>query len=139
MKAVAIGDRIWITNPFTRRFQRLPGSISIRDILDPSKLVSTAIDGMRNASLAGRDSVDGVSSYRIRGQIDSAVLIEAQAIAEAGQTLEVELWAGVEDALPRRVRLKGPLSPDEPATIASAPSMPWSTAVMCMLPPRPRQ
>ena len=28
---------------------------------------------------------------------------------------------------------------DEPATIASAPSMPLSIAVMCMLPPRPRQ
>ena len=28
---------------------------------------------------------------------------------------------------------------EEPATIASAPSMPLSIAVMCMLPPRPRQ
>jgi hypothetical protein len=116
VKAVAIGNSTWITNPFTRRFQRLSG-VSLSDILDPSQLVSTAVASIENASLSGQESVDGVDCYRLRGQVDSAALTAALSIAEAGQVLEVELWTGVDDALPRKVRLKGPLSPDEPATI----------------------
>jgi hypothetical protein len=118
VNAIAIGDRTWITNPFTRRFQSLSGTISLRDIFDPAELVATAIGSIRNATIVGQESVDGVPSYRIRGELDSAVLTEALGIVEPGQVLEVELWSGVEDGLPRQVRLEGPLNPDEEADIA---------------------
>jgi hypothetical protein len=113
---VGIGDRTWVTNPFTRGWEELPGT-NIRDFADPAALVSGLLPAITDPQLTEGDSVDGVETHLVTGSIDSGALQDALGIAEPGQTVEVEAWIGVDDLLPRRVRLIGPLSTADSADV----------------------
>jgi len=108
VKLVAIGDRTWITNPFSRDWQLLSG-VSAGDIADPSSLVAAVVDRLQGVSLGGRSEVGSVETYRLTGTLPSEALQSSLGVARPGHVLKVDLWIGVEDGLPRRVRLTGPL------------------------------
>ncbi len=118
VKVVAIGDKTWITNPFTREFQRAPGNASILDIINPAALVNAVATDIRDPRLVGSDSIDGVDTYHIKGTISTDSLKEGLGFADSGRTVEVETWIGKGDYLLRQAKLKGPLTPDEPKDIA---------------------
>jgi hypothetical protein len=112
VKVVAIDNQTWITNPFTRDWQRLPGA-SLRDLADPGTLVTTLLPKVQNATVSDGGEVDGVSTLKIEGTIDSGELRDALGFARAGHSVRVEAWIGAEDSLPRRIRLYGRLVSDE--------------------------
>jgi hypothetical protein len=112
VKIIGIGNQTWVTNPFTRDWQRLGGT-NIRDFADPAALVTGILPAVKDPQIAGREEVDGTSTYKLTGTIDSAALSDSLGIAEPGQTVTVEAWIGVEDSLPRRVKLIGRLTEDE--------------------------
>jgi hypothetical protein len=116
VKVIGIGNDTWITNPFSRQWQKL-GGVSVRDIADPASIVNDVVRSLRDTVVAGHATLDGVDCYRITGQVDSAALTTAFSSAEPGLNLAVEVWVGVADSLPRRVRLKGPVTKDEAANI----------------------
>jgi hypothetical protein len=109
---IAIDDQTWITNPFTRDWQRLPGA-SLRDLADPGTLVTTLLPLVMNPTVSDGGEVDGVETLRVEGTIDSGELREALSFARPGHTVRVEAWIGEEDSLPRRMRLTGALVSDE--------------------------
>ena len=116
VEVISIGDETWITNPFTRRWQSLPG-VSAGDIADPSALVRGLVLALEEVTLVGQTRIDGVTAYRLDGVVDSGAIGEAFGSAQAGFAVRVELWIGVEDFLPRRARLSGRLSDGEAAEI----------------------
>ena len=105
---ISIDDKTWITNPFTRRWEELDANI--RDFADPVILVSDLIPSITPTSLTDGGRVDGVETHLVRGTLDSGALSDALGIAEPGRDVDVEAWIGVDDDLPRRIRLIGPLS-----------------------------
>jgi hypothetical protein len=112
VKVVAIDNQTWITNPFTRDWQRLPGA-SLRDLADPGTLVTALLPKVENPTVSEGGEVDGVQTLKIEGTIDSGELRDALGFARAGHSVGVEAWIGAEDSLPRRIRLKGRLVSDE--------------------------
>jgi hypothetical protein len=112
VKVVAIDDQTWITNPFTRDWQRLPGA-SLRDLADPGTLVTALLPKVQDPTVGDGGEVDGVQTLKIEGTIDSGELREALGFARAGHSVRVEAWIGAEDSLPRRIRLGGRLVSDE--------------------------
>jgi hypothetical protein len=108
-----IGERTWITNPFTRRWEALPDT-SVADIADPIAIVNTLLSGLKDPKIAGEAEVDGAKTYRVTGTIDSSALRNAFATVEEGFTNNVELWLGVDDSLPRRAKIAGQLYKDDP-------------------------
>jgi lipoprotein LprG len=114
---IGVGDRTWITNPFTRKWQPLPDT-TVSDIADPSAIVGALLNGLKNPKLVGEQDVDGVKTYRITGTIDSATLRSAFSTVEAGFTNNIELWVGANDSLPRRARIAGQLYKDDPSNVA---------------------
>jgi hypothetical protein len=112
VKVIGIGDETWITNPFTRGWQKLPGA-TIRDFADPAALVIELLPQVKDARLAGEAKVEGVQTYHVEGSIDSGALRPALGFARAGLTVKAEIWVGKEDGLPYRVRLTGRLVADE--------------------------
>jgi hypothetical protein len=112
VKVVGIDDRTWVTNPFTRDWEELGGT-NIRDFADPAALVSGLLPSIKDPELGPGGSVDGVHTHLITGSIDSGALQDALGIAEPGREVGVEAWIGLDDMLPRRVRLIGPLSDAE--------------------------
>jgi hypothetical protein len=112
VKVVAIDNQTWITNPFTRDWQRLPGA-SLRDLADPGTLVTMLLPKVQNPTVSDGGEVDGVSTLKVEGTIDSGELRDALGFARAGHNVKVEAWIGAEDSLPRRIRLYGRLVSDE--------------------------
>lgn len=108
----SIDDQAWITNPFTRRWQRLPGS-GLSDLADPGVLITTLLPKVIDPQLAGESQVGGARTVKVEGTIDSGELRSALGFARAGHEVKVEAWIGVEDDYPRRVRLSGRLVSDE--------------------------
>lgn len=112
VEVIGIDDRTWVTNPFTRDWQELPDT-NIRDFADPASLVESVLPAITDAQLAEGEEIDGVDTRLVTGNIDSGALQESLGIAEPGHNVMVEAWIGVDDSLPRRVRLSGPLSDAE--------------------------
>ena len=114
---IGVGERTWITNPFTRKWQSLPDT-TVADIADPSAIVGALLKGLKDPKLVGEQDVDGVKTYRVSGTIDSTVLRSAFSTVEAGYTNKVDLWLGANDSLPRRARIAGQLYKDDPSNVA---------------------
>ena len=112
VNVVGIGERAWVTNPFTRQWQE-QRDVRIGDIADPARLVVGVLQGVREARVVKRTEVDGADVYQLAGKLDSGALEGALPFVEAGRTVSVEVWVGVDDSLPRRARISGPLSAGE--------------------------
>ncbi len=108
----AIGDQTWITNPFTRKWQTLPDA-TIKDIADPVALVKAVTGGLQNVAYQGTDKVDGVQTQVLTGTLDAGALQNALSFAEPGRSVNVKVWIGTDDHLPRRARIEGPLASGE--------------------------
>ncbi len=113
VKVIGIGNQSWLTNPFTRQWEGLPGDVSVRDIADPAGIVQGVIGQMQDVRLGGQEKVGDVQAYRIDGKTDSGSLAPTIASAEPGHPVDVQAWIGVSDGLPYRVRLSGPVNKDE--------------------------
>lgn len=113
VKVIGIANKSWLTNPFTRQWEALPGDVSVRDIADPAGIVQGVIGQMQDVRLAGQEKVGDVQTYRIEGKTDSGSLQPTIASAEPGHPVDVQAWVGVSDGLPYRVRLSGPVNKDE--------------------------
>lgn len=109
VKVIAIGDETWITNPFTREWQRLPGA-SVRDFADPETLVRAVVAAIDEPRIEDGSEIDGMRTVKLAGSLDAGLLRQALSIARDGNIVQVEAWIGAEDSLPRRIRLSGPLS-----------------------------
>jgi hypothetical protein len=114
---IGVGERTWITNPFTRRWQNLPDT-TVADIADPSAIVGALLAGLKDAKLTGEAQVDGVRTYRLSGTVDSTALRSAFSTVEAGYTNTIDLWLGADDSLPRRARIAGQLYKDDATNVA---------------------
>jgi hypothetical protein len=112
VQVIGIDDETWITNPFTRNWQNLPGT-NIRDFADPAALVAGLLPSIKADGLTNGGTVDGVRTQLVTGTIDSGALSDALGIAQPGRSVSVDAWIGIDDYLPRRVRLTGPLSDDD--------------------------
>ena len=117
VKVVSIGGRSWITNPFSREWQRLPGTTALAELFDPAGGVRAIVEAMADVRPAGQEKMGGVEAYRLEGEVDSMVLQAFISRARPGFPVKVTVWVGTDDFLPRRVRIVGRLSMDEAADI----------------------
>lgn len=113
VEAIAIGGDTWITNPFTRRWQRLDG-VDLREFADIGALLPSLIPAIQDPQLRRETTLDGITTYEIEGSVDTAQLQEALPFSLPNREVTAELWIGVEDSLPRRVRIIGQLISGEP-------------------------
>jgi len=117
VEVIGIGDQAWMTNPFNRQWQPLPSGNTIKDVFDPTQGIKAVANALENAEVTAEEEVGGVATYRVEGTVDSAILEAAAPIAEPGLTVKVKVWIGKDDSLIRRIRLEGPIAPDEPPNI----------------------
>ena len=113
---IGIGERTWITNPFTRKWQSLPDT-TVSDIADPNAIVGALISGLKDPRVVGEQDVDGVKTYRITGTIASGDLRSAFSDVAPGFTDNVDIWVGQTDSLPRRAKIAGQLYKDDASNV----------------------
>ena len=109
--AIAIADQTWITNPFTRQWQEL--GTDLRDYADLGALIPALVPALRDPVIAGEAELDGVEVYRVRGTTLSSDLQAALPFSLPNREVQVEVWFGKDDSLPRRVIVTGQLITDE--------------------------
>ena len=111
---VQIGETTYLRDGISRQWQILPAGTLGIDFSDVAGSVADALASMRSPELAdgGRDS------HRLSGVVDAAALRGFVPAAPEDGTLRVEIWAGREDYLARRIRVEGALFPDDPPDIA---------------------
>jgi lipoprotein LprG len=134
VRLIAIGDDTWVTNPFSREFQRAPASIL--DIIDPAALVSVVARSMQDPKVEGSENVDGTTTHRISGRVSSDDLSQGLAFGEPGRTLEVTVWVGRDDDLIRRARIRGPMISGEADDIVRELNFSRYDASVTIEPPR---
>ena len=110
---VAIGDRTFLTNPFTKEFEEIDGGVISSALLDPATGISGIIRDAVDPVLEGEAEVDGVPTYHITSVIDSAQLTSIAPSAEPGLPIDVGIWIGRDDSLVYRIHMIGPMSSDE--------------------------
>jgi hypothetical protein len=108
VQVLSIGDRTWITNPFSRNLQELPG-VNLTDITDPSALLNVVTKELRDVKYVDSKEVGGVDTHHLAGTLDSSVL-DGVLPVEAGRSVDVDIYIGKEDDLPRRAEMKGPIA-----------------------------
>jgi hypothetical protein len=117
VEVIGVAEEGWMTNPFDRKWQPLPEGTNIKDVFDPAAGVKAVVGALTSVEVVKEEKVAGVSTYLIEGEVDSGVLEAAAPVAEPGLTVSVKAWVGVDDSLPRRIRLEGPFAPGEPDNI----------------------
>lgn len=119
VKVVNVGDKAVITNPFnTRQWVPLPGSNRLADIFDPGAGTTAALRAAKDLRIAGEETLNGVKVWRLEGNVDATALSAvASTIAAPGYTAKGIAWIGQAKPLVYRVRLEGPLGPDDPPNI----------------------
>lgn len=111
VSVVAIEGDGWITNPVTGRWEREP--LRISDIFDPATGMAAIVAAVDSPRITGAERIDGTDCYRVEGMVDSAALTSLVPGAQAGTSVAVTAWIGVDDPLLHRVELAGPVSPTD--------------------------
>ena len=101
---ITIGDDAYITNPETGVWERL--FVADTGFPSPSEFVLPPMDPAQyeDLQIVGDDTVDGVATRHISANARGNYL------GSAYDSLYVEMWVGVEDALLRRLTMAGETS-----------------------------
>ncbi len=110
---VVVGDEYFLKIPFTGEWRKIDVDTLPSAFFDPEQGILAVIEGATDLTRDGSEDVGGVPSYRLTGKVRAEDLKPLLNTAEGTQLLAMEVWIGKEDMLLRRVRLSGPISPDE--------------------------
>ena len=110
---VAIGDRTFLTNPFTKEYEEIDGGIISSALLDPATGISGIIRDAVDPVLEGEADIEGAPTYHVTSVIDSAQLTSIAPAAEPGLPIDVGIWVGRDDSLVYKILMVGPMSSDE--------------------------
>ena len=127
VKVIGIGTQLWVTDPMAREEAWImisggeTGELPLPDILNPDRLLQSAVDVIQEPTIAGDDEIDGTKTTRVEGTFDPRQ-VNQQVNALAGTPVPAELSALTGDKpIPvriwideagrvRRVEFAGPLT-----------------------------
>ncbi len=101
----------YITNPLTQAWTAAPPGASFNgaEIFGADGLPALLRDGVQNATLIGQESLEGLESYRLKGEADGAQLVALTAGTLApGTSYPVEIWIETTTSNLVRVRISEP-------------------------------
>ena len=85
---------------------------------DLGRTLGDIIDSLEDPRITGTEEVDGVESWRVRGNVPSEGLSSLIPTAEPGFEVGLDLWIGLEHNLLRKARIEGQvLSRDDPQVV----------------------
>jgi hypothetical protein len=104
----------FLKDPLTGAWRELdvtqvPGAFF--DLLDG---VPAVLRSVQDLERAGDEQVGGVATYRLRGKITARNLAVFLGNVPSDRLVPVELWAGQDDSLIRRIEVEGPVEEGEP-------------------------
>ena len=111
------GETTHLRDRISMVWQELPpGTLSI-NLANINGSVADALASLGGLELTDDGSVGGAPVYKLTGTADSSSMRGLVPGAPEGETLHMEVWAGRDDYLVRKVRLTGPLLEGDPSDI----------------------
>ncbi len=117
IEVVSLGDKQYMTDPASGRWQAMPPSFNVLAAFDPNKGIADILANAKDPTNDGTETIDGTACYRLKAVLAPESLRALSTEVNATVPLNSRLWIGVEDSLLRQVELAGPLMQDEPASV----------------------
>jgi hypothetical protein len=117
VQVVALGDDQYMTDPLSKRWQKIPASFNALALLDPGKAIGDILTGVQSPTDAGSETLDGVASYRVQGTVAPDAVRSLSPEITAADPLQVTVWIGSSDFLARQAQITGALMTGEPSSV----------------------
>ena len=110
MDVILIGDTMWTTNPQQSGvwFKSEVGTLALPN---PALLMGGGTPALSEASVAGREQLEGADTIRLIGIAQLEALDRLDLGGDSGR-IPTEAWVGAEDKLVRRIAAEGSVSTD---------------------------
>lgn len=112
---VTIGDQLYLTNPLTGRWEKVPTRIASLQVLDAEhgvpSLLRQVVDPEKST-----ESLDSVKTYHIKGKVPTSAFTDLTGGQPTDGLVDGEVWVGADDFLVRQVRLEGAIIAGDKAT-----------------------
>ena len=105
---VSVADNQFITDPITGQWRVIKGVLDPRTLTNPDTGVISLVSKVQNASQPVSDHVNGISCWRIKGQLDAKYLaFFTGGGVPAGTMLQTSACIGKGDSLPYQLIVTG--------------------------------
>jgi LppX_LprAFG lipoprotein len=105
---ISVGDQQFITDPITGQWRIVKGMLDPRTLTNPDSGITSLISKAQNVSQPVEDTVNGVSCWRVTGQLDAKYLaFFTGGGIPAGTMLQTSTCIGKADSLPYQLIVKG--------------------------------
>jgi hypothetical protein len=111
---VAVGEDVWIKDPFSGSWRSVDVGTTPSFLLDPAEGVLGVMRRVEDLRDEGSEEMDRVKVRRIQGTVDVADVAPLFAVSPGEGTVEVTLLIGEEDRVLRRVEVSGAVAANEP-------------------------
>jgi lipoprotein LprA len=126
LTVIGIGTTIWITDPLSAEGAFIEvdlgeegTGLSMADLVNPDRLLLTAVDSIQDPVIAGPDEIDGVPTTRINGVATFERFQEAgftrtpeAGVGMLGEPVQVAIWIDGDNRV-RQLDVYGPLMATE--------------------------
>ncbi|OGO31230.1 MAG: hypothetical protein A2Z29_09330 [Chloroflexi bacterium RBG_16_56_11] len=117
IRLVISGNRTFMTNPLSGKWEALPDQFKILSLFDPGAGVAAIMKDVAQPVRLEDEELGGTLCYRLKGTIVSDSLRPIIGSAATGVSISAEVWIGKEDFLARHIRLEGKITESEKAGI----------------------
>jgi lipoprotein LprG len=117
VKVIVDGEKQYMTDPASGKWQVMPPALNIVQFFDPSKGVADMLTNLKDLEGHGRESIGDTDSYVVKGKVPTSALSAFSPEVTASGDLTTTLWVGATDFLVRRAQIEGPLTASEPAEV----------------------
>lgn len=106
VQAIGIGDRQWLTNPLTQRWEEAPPNWGYNPavLFDPKTGLASLLQRVESLSRVADESLDGKTHFRLTGKIAGQEVAPMSAGMITGD-VAFTLWIGADDFILRKVHL----------------------------------
>jgi LppX_LprAFG lipoprotein len=104
---IAVGEDLYITNPLSKQWQKVPSTTGAPRVLDKEVGFSNLLRQVTDPSKVGNETLDGVQTQHLKGRVPAASFTSMLRSQATGDTVAGDVWVGNDDFLPRQVRLEG--------------------------------
>lgn len=114
---VAIGQELYLTNPLTGRWERMPGGVVALRVLDSERGVPNLLRRLSEAQKVATETLDGVATHHLRGTLPASAIADMVGGQARDEQVAGEVWVGVDDFLLRQARIQGAIAAAEKAGV----------------------
>ncbi len=111
---IAVGDEVYMTNPFSGKLEAVSSALNPLEFFDPSQGIADILAQVQHPTLISHDA----SEYRVGGTLPADALTPLFGETETQSTVDVTLTIDRADLYLTRARLEGRITPSEADGIA---------------------